>query len=285
MPWIPDDPAAFVSAGSALCGLVLLTGGLSLTPLAVVVARRLLPDRRVFFARWRFLHVFAVLGLSLGVTLAAGSVLLDSQAPLSEILVGQIATAAGLAAAALAIAALAARLDPAGLRSLGLQSGGNLRAIAAGVGAYLICLPALLGAMLLWPWLYGQLGGEFRFQEIVGQLVELSGWRLLAMLALAIAVQPFLEELFFRAFLQPLLVQNLGDRGGVALTSVLFAALHGGSAFLPILALSLLLGSLMLRGQRLSSVVLLHALHNGAMVGLLMLATQAGDARSSPGSG
>ncbi len=283
--WTGAQADALEGAGAALSGLVMLAGGLALTPLAVVLVRRLLPERRVFFARWRFSHVFAVVVLSVAVTALTGMALFELPRPPSELLVAQIATSAGLIAAALAIAALAARLDPAGVRCLGLEAGGQLRAVAAGVGAYLICLPALIGAMILWPWLYEALGGTFERQEIVGELVELGGWRLWSLLALAVVLQPFLEELFFRAFLQPLLVQNLGDRGGVALTSVLFAALHGGSAFLPILGLSLLLGALMLRGQRLSAVVALHALHNGAMVALLLLEPEASGTLAPPGRG
>ena len=84
-----------------------------------------------------------------------------------------------------------------------------------------------------------------------------------------IVVLPFFEELIFRGFLQPLLVQNLGDRGGVFLTSLVFALPHGDSAFLPIFGLALLLGSLKLRTQRLSAPFAVHALHNAIVFALL----------------
>ena len=82
---------------------------------------------------------------------------------------------------------------------------------------------------------------------------------------LVILVLPFFEELIFRGFLQPLFVQNLGDRGGVFLASLVFAVLHGDSAFLPIFCLALLLGSLKLRTQSLASCFAVHALHNAVV--------------------
>ena len=81
---------------------------------------------------------------------------------------------------------------------------------------------------------------------------------------------PLLEEVLFRGFLQPLLVQNFRDKGGIVLTSALFAVMHGTSAFLPIFGLSLILGAVMLRTQRLTAVWAIHALHNGLQVALLL---------------
>jgi membrane protease YdiL (CAAX protease family) len=52
---------------------------------------------------------------------------------------------------------------------------------------------------------------------------------------------------------------------GVAATSIVFASLHGTGAFLPIFALSLVLGGVMLRTQRIFASWSVHALHNGLM--------------------
>ena len=76
----------------------------------------------------------------------------------------------------------------------------------------------------------------------------------------------------FRSFLQPVLVRRFGDKAGVVLAALLFAAVHGISPFLPIFGLALVLGSVMLRTQRLSAVWAIHALHNGLMLGVLFLA-------------
>jgi membrane protease YdiL (CAAX protease family) len=167
-------------------------------------------------------------------------------------------------------------MDPDGARSLGLWRGGQARAAGAGVLAYELCLPSLFGLSLLWPWIYARLGGEVAAQVFFGEFESASGASLWALVLVVVALQPLLEELIFRAFLQPLLVQNLGDRGGLALTSVLFALLHGPGFFLPIFALSLLLGALKLRTQRLAASWAVHAVHNGLMVALALSGPVAG---------
>jgi membrane protease YdiL (CAAX protease family) len=270
-----EQAAEAASPEHAWTGLVMLAGGLTLTPLAVLAARAIVPQRRVFFARWRFLHLSAVLLLAIGVALLCGLGLLRLDLGLNEVLASQVATALGLAAAGVVIVSLARALDPAGATALGLSSAGNGRAVAAGIAAYVLCAPALLGSMLLWPWLFERLGGTYAQQAIVTTVGELGPREIALLFALAVIVQPALEELVFRAFMQPLFVQNLGDRGGVALTSLLFAGLHGASAFLPVFGLSLLLGGLMLRTQRLLSVSVVHALHNGLTLLIVILGSQA----------
>ena len=114
-------------------------------------------------------------------------------------------------------------------------------------------------------------GVEVPHDVLLDRLRELDpGDRSIAIL-LAVLVAPLLEEILFRAFLQPLLVQNLSDRLGIVVTSLVFAALHGTAALVPIFALSLLLGAIMLRTQRLFAVWAVHATHN-ALVFLLLYA-------------
>jgi membrane protease YdiL (CAAX protease family) len=164
------------------------------------------------------------------------------------------------------------------VRCLGLWPGRNGRAVLAGALAYALLLPAIIGTTAWWPWVFARLGGQYELQAIVLELAALRGAALAAAVVLAVLVVPLLEELLFRSFLQPLLVQNLGDRGGVAATSVVFAALHGPSAFLPLFALSLVLGFVMLRTQRLAAAWAVHALHNGLQLALLFLVPEAGEA-------
>ena len=68
--------------------------------------------------------------------------------------------------------------------------------------------------------------------------------------------------------LQPLFVQNFREGGGIFLTSLAFAALHGAAAFLPVLALSLLLGVIYLRTRSLVAVGVVHAMHNSLVLTL-----------------
>ena len=264
----PQDSAPLLAPGSrelALAGAALVLAGLALTPICVVIARRCVPQAQVFFARWRFLHVGLVALVLLVATSIAPRAIdaLTAASPLPEALAGLWAGVLALGLAATAIFFLAARLDPAGVASLGLRGRGSARAAGVGLVCYTLLIPGIFGLSLLWPWLLERLGGEFQLQDLAIALADLGGIQRVQAALLAVIVLPFFEELVFRGFLQPLLVQNLGDRGGVFLASLIFAVLHGDSALLPILGLSLLLGSLMLRTQRLAAPYLVHALHNG----------------------
>jgi hypothetical protein len=245
---------------------------------ARLALRALVPEPAAARVRWNLLHVLAVLALALAAATLLGAALLTAGPRVHELLLGQAATAFGLGLAALVAVGLARALQPDALACLGLRRGANLRAAGAGLLAYLLCAPALVGAMLVWPWLFERLGGTWTQQPIVTQIGELGPAGVAALALLAVVVQPLLEEVLFRSFAQPVLVQRMGVRGGIVLTSVLFAGLHGGSAFLPIFGLSLVLGALMLRTGRLVAVVAVHAVHNGLMLLLVFLAPEVGAA-------
>jgi membrane protease YdiL (CAAX protease family) len=230
----------------------------------------------VFFARWGFSHVALALLFYFALFLAGFWVFQVSGVSLAGDAVAQLVFEAALqGAVVLLVLGFARRLDPASWRSLGMWPGKKARAVAVGLLAYAIAAPGIFGLMYLWGWLLGVCGIEAEPQPIVELALGLEGWRMALFAVLAIALVPLCEEIFFRAFLQPLLVQNLGDRGGIALTAVLFAAVHRSLfAFLPILALALVLGLVMLRTQRLVAAWSIHALHNGLQIGLLLLEPQ-----------
>lgn len=282
----PSQDAAGLAAGpgAAATGALVLAGGLALVAVARLALRALAPAQEAPRVRWNALHALAAMVLALAAATLLASALVGLGVELHELLLGQVATAFGLGLAALAAVLLARALQPDALACLGLRRGGGLRAAAAGLVTYLLCGPALVGAMLVWPWLFERLGGTWTQQQIVTQIGELTPAGVAAMALLAVVVQPFLEEVLFRSFLQPALVQRMGARAGIALTSVLFAALHGGSAFLPIFGLSLVLGALMLRTQRLAAVAAVHAVHNGLMLLLVFLAPEVGGAPAEPSS-
>ena len=87
---------------------------------------------------------------------------------------------------------------------------------------------------------------------------------------IAVAVGPLLEELLFRGFLQPVLAQVAGARGGLVLSSALFASLHGAAGLPMLFALSLFLGWLQLRTRNLAVPWSAHALHNGVSLALAL---------------
>lgn len=268
---LQEQQADSAAASGATVGLVLMLASIALVPAGIALARRLFPGRNVFFARWGFSHVglaiffYSLLMLIVGMAAQASS--FDLSGPVATIVLSaglQIATV-------LLVMGFARRLDPDGVRSLGLRAEGSARAAGVGVFAYALAVPGLVGTMLLSNWMWPALGLDASPQPIVELARGLTGEKLALFFVLAVFVIPLCEELFFRSFLQPLLVQNLGDRGGVAITALLFAGMHANLfALVPIFALALVLGSVMLRTQRVVSCWIVHALHNGLMLSLLV---------------
>ncbi len=263
-PEVPD-PASALALGLALAGV-----GLAMTPFAMALARRLWPERSVFFARWGFTHLALLVLIFFVASVGVG--LLWPMPESGELgLLGQFGLM-GLIylVVSAAIVRFAVRLEPDPRKALGFERGGNLRSVGLAVLVYLILLPGLMGLTLFWPSLLQLLGEDVGPQDVLVGFFELEGGALAIAVLCGTLVMPFFEELVFRGFLQPLLVQNFRDRGGVVLTSVVFGAMHGFTAFLPIFALSLMLGGVALRTRRLVSCWAMHALHNGLMIGLAL---------------
>jgi len=250
----------------AQVGAVAAISTVALLPVAWLAVKRLVPDRNIVFARWGFSHVAMAIGLLFLVVYAAGALIGGGRS-----LTGDLAImGSAFGALGLAIVAWSIRLDPDGVRVLGFRKSGSFRAIAAGLVAYLIAIPGILGLIPLWGWILELVGHTQVPQDIALRFAALSPAEQLLPLVLGVLIQPLLEELVFRSFLQPLLVQNFREVAGVALTSFVFAALHGPDLFLPIFALSCLLGAVMLRTQNLYAVWAMHALNNGIMFAVLV---------------
>ena len=262
-----DTPPVSVEDKVAL-GALLTATGIGLAPFAALVARRIVPERRVFFARWGFTHLVRLVLVWLLSSLAVG--LLWPVAEEGEPGLLEAFARMGLSYVPVLyyLVRLARQTEPDPRVSLGFERGGGLRAVVLGVVVYAMLVPGLFGVTVLWPTLLEALGESVEPQEILVGFFELEGAALALAIFGGVVVVPFIEELLFRGFLQPLLVQNFRDRGGVVLTSGLFGVLHGQTAFLPIFALSLILGGVMLRTRRLAGAWAVHALHNGLMLGL-----------------
>lgn len=254
----------------AAVGAALLTTGIAMLPLAKHIGERVVPERRVFFARWGGRHlvltVIAVL-LSGLITQRLSPQLVGEEPDLAGVL---MMLALSMVPPALVVWFSAKRTEPNWVVSLGLQAEKSVTAVLYGIGLYVLFLPALLGTALFWPWIYERVGGVPEPQDVLLGFADLAGGRLVLACLFATLVVPFFEELLFRGFLQPFLVQNFHDRGGVIMTSLLFAMLHGGAAFGPIFVLSLLLGGIALRTRRLWAAWAVHAVHNGAMIALFL---------------
>jgi membrane protease YdiL (CAAX protease family) len=261
------------TAADASAGLLVVVLCAITAPLCIAIARRIFPGRNVVFARWGFSHVAAAFAIGLAALLVTSLVPRPDDEPVADPVANLCAGVFVTGLVAAYVARTAEAVEPAGERALGLSAGRVGRAIGVGLFAYVWFVPAILGLYSLWPWLLDRLGEDVEAQDLQRLLPELAGWRLAAFVILAAAVVPLLEEIVFRSFLQPLLVQNLNEPAGVGLTSFVFAALHGTSAFLPIFALSLLLGAVMLRTQRLAAVWAVHALHNGLTLSYVLATT------------
>jgi membrane protease YdiL (CAAX protease family) len=252
---------------TAEIGAILAATGIAIAPVAAALVRRFFPRKTAAAPAWGLTQVAQVLGFAVALLLAISLVTrpAESEAVPHAGLRDLALTAVVLGACCGLVALQAKRLDPEGLRALGFRPEHNVRAGVAGVLAYGMLLPAIFGVGLLWPWVLETVGAKFEPQDVLEKLTHLEpGERPFALL-LGCAIMPFFEEILFRGYLQPVIARRMPGWFGVAATSVVFASLHGKGAFLPIFALSLILGGVMLRTQRIFASWSVHALHNGLM--------------------
>ncbi len=259
-------PETYTPGQQAVVGAILAIVGLGLVPVAVAAARHFYPQRVVFFARWGFSHVLLIFLAYLIVFYASGRLLMSADSGVVDSLQWMLVPST---VAAFAIVLIAHKRHPNPREALGFAAGGNLRAVVSGLSVFFLLLPGLFGVGLLWPWLFTQLGGVFQPHPLLAGFLELEGSQLVWACALAVVIVPFFEELLFRGFLQPLLCQNFGEQGGIVLTSAFFGGLHGQS-FLPVFALSWMLGAVMVRTHRLVGPWAMHAAFNGLNLALLL---------------
>lgn len=95
---------------------------------------------------------------------------------------------------------------------------------------------------------------------------------------LAIAFAPFMEELFFRGFLYPVLARRLGIAAGVLLTALAFALIHEPEykAWAPVLIIFLVGVVLTVVRAKMKSVgasFIVHAIYNGIPIVLAIAAS------------
>lgn len=264
------------SWGVAAVAALLLSAALVLVRLPRHLARALYEEPRPVFGPWGLLDLLLVvlvgfLGLVTVGLLFAVAAPADSEGSGATQVVVQLASmVVALGPAALFAARLARLRGASALQSLGLRGALDPRAVLLAGMAYACFVPLFLCVAATWHKGLELLGRAPEPQDVVVMIAGVEGLWLLAAGFLAVVVVPALEELLFRGFLQPLLSRYLGAAGGVLLSSALFAALHGLDAFVPILALSLMLGWLRWRTGTLTASWIVHALHNGLTLALLL---------------
>jgi len=146
-----------------------------------------------------------------------------------------------------------------GLRPLALGRTG--RTMAAGLFATLL-IAVVYGAVIQ------ALGQEDRLKSPSFFDDPTSAERA-AIIVLAVAVAPLVEETFFRGFVFQGLRRRLGLWGAAAAASALFALAHVDPiAYAPIFCIGMVLAWLFARTGSLVSSMLVHAAYNGVVVGL-----------------
>jgi membrane protease YdiL (CAAX protease family) len=94
----------------------------------------------------------------------------------------------------------------------------------------------------------------------------------------AVIGAPLLEELLFRVILHGWLGERLPAAGAIGVTAAVFALVHGWRDALPLLPFSLIVGYLYHQTRWYWACATMHALFNGSMLTLALLASAAGDA-------
>jgi membrane protease YdiL (CAAX protease family) len=98
------------------------------------------------------------------------------------------------------------------------------------------------------------------------------------MSVIAVTLAPFMEELFFRAFLYPVLARRVGTLTAILLTSALFGMLHGAQlgyswAVLIIFLVGIALTTVRAVTKSVASSFLVHVGYNATLSALLFAAT------------
>jgi membrane protease YdiL (CAAX protease family) len=246
----------------------LIGGGCAWAVLAVALFRKVVPPVVESRVLTRISGARALVGAMIGVVLLA--LLLGATARLDPLprLAVSLAVHAGLA---VFLVALARTVDP-GNDALGLGVARLPEDFARGLGAYVVFIPTVVAAHVLNAWLVGDDADSV--QKTVHEALGQDGpGRMVLILNLVLAV-PLFEELVFRGLLQQgvkaqlALVAPPGQARvvSIVLASVAFTALHPPATYIPVFALSLLLGAAYEKSGRLLVPVALHAAHNLAVV-------------------
>ncbi|MDA1264150.1 MAG: CPBP family intramembrane metalloprotease [Planctomycetota bacterium] len=155
-----------------------------------------------------------------------------------------------------------------GLEVFGLRRGGNGRAVACGLLAYVLCAPFLWGTLMVWPWALEMIGGRYE-EQAWGELIREAEQSIVVIALLSAVIVPIVEELLFRGWLQPALRSVAEPWQAIVIQAALFAVLHDRGVLLPILVLALLLGYVRHATDRLAPCIAIHVVHNAVQVGLL----------------
>lgn len=87
---------------------------------------------------------------------------------------------------------------------------------------------------------------------------------ILATFVIAVAIAPFIEEIFFRGFILQTLVHKFSSRWGSAITAGLFALFHfQPQSIIPIFLLGIIINWIFLHSRSIWPCIIFHAFNNG----------------------
>lgn len=148
----------------------------------------------------------------------------------------------------------------AALRDLGLHAERLPQAIVAALAAFLILQPTLYLIEAAQLRLLHEMPLHNTLQTL---LISTSKPVLLVSILGAVVAAPIVEELFFRAFLQPVLQQWFGPWRGLLLCALFFAIVHRHLyVIIPLFALGVALGYVYNRTRSLVAPIVLHMMCN-----------------------
>ncbi|MFT5198576.1 MAG: membrane protease YdiL (CAAX protease family) [Planctomycetota bacterium] len=237
-----------MSTGQVMSGMLMGAVGVGIS--LYLVRERILPAWRGLeepspALPWQRLHVVLLFLIYL---LAGEAVGLSLRLIYGDVAWTELGVMPSLVASLLVNALLAVGIWTLGLSFggsaavYGLQRPPNRSHVVRGVLMYVACVPAIYGASSLWMSLLHLSGAEV-LPQVVSELVkEAAGYERWAVFLMAAVLVPITEEFIFRGFLQTWLVKSQGAFQGILMASVLFALLHGTTAFGPLLAISLAAG-------------------------------------------
>ncbi len=145
-------------------------------------------------------------------------------------------------------------------RSLGLRKFRFWRTLPWIIGLMLL----IIGIDNLYSFAITALGLNIQTNDqVVLQYSTLEPMTTYALLAAAVFISPFCEELFFRGFVLPGLLRDLSPVWAIAISATLFAIAHADlGSFIPLLAIGLCLGFLRWRTGSPWASMSLHILNN-----------------------
>lgn len=159
---------------------------------------------------------------------------------------------------------------PLGLRTAERPAGAWRRALVQGGATFLIALPVVSVANVLWLWLLEFCGLPTQEQELLRLFERTHSPALLTLLiVLATVIAPIAEELLFRGTLFRYVRTRWPHWLALLAPGVVFAALHvnwrtfeGLASFVPLITLALILALAYERTGRISTAIIAHALFN-----------------------